>query len=102
MDYFGSSNEEDDVVVEKQPESQPYHSFSDGIGFYFGQTFDSKQNLKLLLDQASVKKSFCFNMLKSCSKYYKGECKSEHYSWMLRASKYANSNVYNIYKYVLH
>lgn len=47
-----------------------------------------------------MKKSFYFNKLKSCSKYYKVEFKSVHCRWMLWYNKYASSEMFNINKYV--
>ncbi|XP_060183232.1 uncharacterized protein LOC132613205 [Lycium barbarum] len=80
--------------------SQSNHNFNDGTNFYYGQTFENKEYLKVLLKKAAIKTPFCFNPNKSNNKYYKVECTSPNCGWMLRVNKYINSDRFRIYKYV--
>ncbi|XP_059309922.1 uncharacterized protein LOC132061064 [Lycium ferocissimum] len=103
MDDPDSDEEEcdGDNVGDGHPSgSQSNHNFNDGTVFYNGQTFDNKDYLKVLLKKILNKDPFCLKPNKSNNKYYKVECKSPNCGWMLRASKYENSDRFHIYKYV--
>ncbi|KAF3664354.1 hypothetical protein FXO38_10161 [Capsicum annuum] len=56
--------------------SQLRYSFTDGINFYYGQTFADKKKLKILLDTATARQSFDYYMEKSCTKFMKAKCLS--------------------------
>ncbi|XP_059277737.1 uncharacterized protein LOC132031877 [Lycium ferocissimum] len=104
MGDHSMDTDDHDIDVEKcdeQPSgSQTNHVFNDGTDFYIGQTFDSKEHLKILLKKAAIKRPFGFVTIKSNIKYYKVECTSPNCGWMLRCSKYESSDRVRIYKYV--
>lgn len=71
---FGSLKEEGEKEGEGgNVEQRPIHIFPDGTKFMVNQTFKDKTRLKLLVNQASVKKFFYFKMAKSCSKFLQVE-----------------------------
>ncbi|XP_059281204.1 uncharacterized protein LOC132034883 [Lycium ferocissimum] len=95
MGDHSMDTDDHDIDVEEcdeQPSgSQTNHVFNDGIDFYIGQTFDSKEHLKILLKKAAIKRPFGFVTIKSNIKYYKVQCTSPNCGWMLRCSKYKSS-----------
>ncbi|XP_059289963.1 uncharacterized protein LOC132043502 [Lycium ferocissimum] len=80
--------------------SQSNRNFDDGIDFYYGQTFENKEYLNVLLKKAVINTPFYFKLNKSNKKYYKVECTYPNCGWMFRANKYENSDRFHICKYV--
>ncbi|PHU20154.1 hypothetical protein BC332_11305 [Capsicum chinense] len=60
----------------------------------------TKKKLKMLLDGATVRKSFNYCMEKSWTKFLKAKCISCGCGWLLQERKYETSNRFYIYKYV--
>ncbi|XP_059310410.1 uncharacterized protein LOC132061704 [Lycium ferocissimum] len=104
MGDHSMDTDDHDIDVEEcdgQPSGlQTNHSFNDGTDYYIRQTFDSKEHLKISLKKAAIKRLFGFVMIKSNIKYFKVECTSPNCGWMLRCSKYDNSDRVRIYRYI--
>ncbi|PHT55706.1 hypothetical protein CQW23_04192 [Capsicum baccatum] len=86
MEDFSSDSQDDEE--DHGTGSQPGHSFTDEINFYYGQTFDGKKELKILLDATATRLSFDYYMEKSCTKLIKVKCLSHSCGWLLWAEKY--------------
>ncbi|KAG5570625.1 hypothetical protein H5410_060391 [Solanum commersonii] len=62
---------------EQELGSQSNHFFFDGTNLCINQTFSNKNELQLLLAEATTKKSFDFATIKSCTKYLKNKFPAE-------------------------
>ncbi|XP_047257490.1 uncharacterized protein LOC124889577 [Capsicum annuum] len=86
------------TILPPQPKIDEHDSFEDeSLDAY---PMDSKKELKLLLDVATVRNSFDYATLKSCSKFLKVKYVCPSCKWMLRVKKYECTDRFVIYKYI--
>ncbi|GMN49307.1 hypothetical protein TIFTF001_018473 [Ficus carica] len=72
------------------------HSFTDNTNFRVVQEFESTDELKNNLQEATMKSCFEMKIVKSSKTLYVVKCVNEHCTWRLRAVKVLNSNFFTI------
>ena len=74
-------------------------SFDDGMGIAVGQEFESKNEVKNLIIDASLKACFDYKIVKSTTKLFVVKCTVQDCKWALRAVRITNSDRFSLRTY---
>ena len=65
-----------------------------------GLLYKDKETLKTVITFYAIQNNFQYRVIRSCSKKYNLQCLDDTCNWMMKASKYRNTNIFLIRKFI--